>query len=176
MRAGDTVIDATAGNGHDTQMLATLVGSTGRTIAIDIQQSAIDNTSNRLAKAGLKADLRLDNHARELEQLQTAGLRVKAVMFNLGYLPGSDKQITTVGNSTLAAIQVASDILLPAGALTIIAYPGHAGGQEEAAIVEQWIAELPADRFETSRIQGDPTQATSPWLFVVRNVSCGAPP
>ena len=170
VRAGDTVIDATAGNGHDTQMLATLVGSTGRTIAIDIQQSAIDNTSNRLAKAGLKADLRLGDHASELQKLQASGLLVKAVMCNLGYLPGSDKQITTTANSTRAAIQVASAILLPGGAVTIIAYRGHAGGLEEAAIVEQWFAELPADRFEISRIEGDPTQATSPVLFVVRKV------
>lgn len=173
VQPGDTVIDATAGNGNDTQMLAALVGAAGRTIAIDIQQSAIDSTSNRLTKAGLNADLRLGDHASELRKLQASGLCVKAVMFNLGYLPGSDKQITTAGNSTFAAIQVASDIIVPGGVVTIIAYRGHAGGLEEATIVEQWIAELPIDRFETSRIEGDSTQATSPVLFVVRTVSCG---
>jgi len=62
---------------------------------------------------------------------------------------------------------------VPGGVVTIIAYRGHAGGLEEATIVEQWIAELPIDRFETSRIEGDSTQATSPVLFVVRSVSCG---
>ncbi|MEJ7595398.1 MAG: FAD-dependent oxidoreductase [Planctomycetaceae bacterium] len=171
VQPGDTVIDATAGNGNDTQMLATLVGAAGRTIAIDIQQSAIDSTSNRLAKAGLTVDLRLGDHASELMMLLTSGLCVKAVMFNLGYLPGSDKRITTLSTSTRAAIQAACEMLLPGGAVTIIAYRGHAGGPEEAVIVEQWITELPSDRFETSRIEGDPTQATSPVLFVVRNVS-----
>ena len=174
VQPGDTVIDATAGNGNDTQMLATLVGAAGRTIALDIQQSAIDSTANRLAKAGLTADLRLGDHARELASLQASGIRVKAVMFNLGYLPGSDKQITTSGNSTLAAVQIASDILLPGGAVTMIAYRGHTAGPAEAAIVERWIAELPTGRFETSRIEGDATQATSPVLFVVRSVSCGS--
>lgn len=174
VRPGDTVIDATAGNGNDTLMLATLVGATGRTIAIDIQESAIESTANRLAKAGLTADLLLGDHASELKALQASGLCVKAVMFNLGYLPGSDKQITTAGNSTLAAIQVASDILLPGGVVTIIAYRGHGGGPDETAIVEQWIAALPPDRFETSRIEGDSTQASSPVLFVVRSVSLGA--
>jgi len=173
VQPGDTVIDATAGNGNDTQMLATLVGATGRTIAIDIQQSAIESTANRLAKVGLNTDLRLGDHASELKELQASGLCVKAVMFNLGYLPGSDKQIATAGNSTLAAIQIASDILLAGGAVTIIAYRGHAGGLEEATIVEQWIAELSKGRFETSRIEGDSKQATSPVLFVVRSVSCG---
>jgi len=173
VRPGDTVIDATAGNGNDTRMLATLVGNFGCTIAIDIQQSAIEITSDRLAKAGLTADLRLADHASELTKLHTSGLRVKAVMFNLGYLPGSDKQFTTAANSTRVAIQVASQMLLPGGAITIIAYRGHVGGPEEAAIVEQWIAELPTHCFETSRIEGDPTNPTSPVLFVVRNASRG---
>ncbi|MBC7967074.1 MAG: FAD-dependent oxidoreductase, partial [Fuerstia sp.] len=157
VQPGDTVIDATAGNGIDTQMLATLVGPAGRTIAIEIQQSALDSTSSRLAKTGLTADLRLGDHASELAKLQASGLRVKAVMFNLGYLPGSDKQITTLSTSTRAAIQSACEMLLPGGAVTIIAYRGHAGGLEEATTVEQWIAELHTDRFETSRIEGDPT-------------------
>ncbi len=174
VQPGDTVIDATAGNGNDTQMLATLVGPAGRVIAIDIQRSAIDSTSSRLAKAGLTADLRLGDHASTLAKLQTSGLRVKAIMFNLGYLPGGDKQITTLSTSTRAAIQSACEMLLPAGAVTIIAYRGHAGGLEEAAVVEKWIAELPTDRFETSRIEGDPTQATSPVLFIVRKASRGA--
>ena len=169
VQPGDTVIDATAGNGNDTQVLAALVGTSGCTIAIDIQQSAIEITSDRLAKAGLTADLRLADHAGEFTKLHTSGLRVKAVMFNLGYLPGSDKQITTVANSTRVAIQVASEMLLPGGAITIIAYRGHLGGLAETAIVEQWIAELPTHCFETSRIEGDPANATSPVLFVVRN-------
>ncbi|MDA1229738.1 MAG: FAD-dependent oxidoreductase [Planctomycetota bacterium] len=171
LQPGDTAIDATAGNGHDTQMLATLVGPFGRVIAIDIQQSAIDSTSDRLAKAGLAADLRLGDHADELLELQTSGLRVKAVMLNLGYLPGSDKQITTGSTSTRAAIHTASQMLMSGGAVTIIAYRSHAGGLEEAAMVDQWIAELPTDFFEMSRIEGDPTNATSPVLFVVRRIA-----
>ena len=110
VKQGDVVIDATAGNGHDTQLLASLVGPSGRTIAIDIQRSAIESTSSRLERAGLIADLRIGDHAIELNALKSDGIRVKAVMFNLGYLPGSDKQITTGSTSTRAALQAASDI------------------------------------------------------------------
>ncbi len=168
VQQGDTVIDATAGNGNDTQLLASLVGASGRTIAIDIQQSAIDSTSSRLERAGLNADLRLTDHAIELRSLRAAGLQVKAVMFNLGYLPDSDKQITTDSSSTRAAIQAASGMLKPGGAITIIAYRGHAGGLEEATIVEQYLGELPTDQYRTSRIDGDANNPTSPVLFVVR--------
>jgi hypothetical protein len=92
-------------------------------------------------------------------------------MFNLGYLPGSDKQVTTDSGSTRAAIQAASEMLKPGGAITIIAYRGHAGGLEEATIVEQYLAELPTNLYQTSRIEGDSNHPTSPVLFVVRRIS-----
>ncbi len=168
VKPGDIVIDATAGNGNDTQLLASLVGVSGRTIAIDIQRSAIESTSSRLERAGLIADLRLADHAVELNSLKSAGFKVKAVMFNLGYLPGSDKQITTGSTSTRAAMHVASEMLMPGGAVTIIAYRGHAGGLEEATVVERCLTELSADQFETSRIDGDMKNVTSPVLFIVR--------
>ena len=47
VKTGDLVVDATAGNGHDTLFLANLVGSTGRVIGFDIQESAIQSTHRR---------------------------------------------------------------------------------------------------------------------------------
>ena len=41
IQPGDTVVDATVGNGHDTQMLAELVGENGHVIGFDVQPSAI---------------------------------------------------------------------------------------------------------------------------------------
>ena len=38
---GDTVIDATVGNGHDTIILAHLVGDQGKVFGFDIQEQAI---------------------------------------------------------------------------------------------------------------------------------------
>jgi hypothetical protein len=49
LRAGDAVIDATAGNGHDTLFLARLVGETGRVWAFDVQEAAINETRRRLS-------------------------------------------------------------------------------------------------------------------------------
>lgn len=45
---GDIVVDATMGNGHDTQFLAELVGENGHVYAFDIQESAVANTKERL--------------------------------------------------------------------------------------------------------------------------------
>ena len=41
VRPGDTVVDATMGNGHDTLMLCEAVGPAGRVYAFDIQQDAV---------------------------------------------------------------------------------------------------------------------------------------
>ena len=59
-------------------------------------------------------------------------------------------------------------MLMHGGAVTIVAYRGHAGGLAEASVVEQCLAELSADQFETSRIDGDMNNATSPVLFIAR--------
>lgn len=52
VQPGDTVVDATLGNGHDTLMLCELVGETGRVIGFDIQPDAVERTRERLADAG----------------------------------------------------------------------------------------------------------------------------
>ena len=52
---GDTAVDATMGNGHDTQFLCELVGESGHVFAFDIQEQAVENTRRRLMEAGLLA-------------------------------------------------------------------------------------------------------------------------
>ena len=44
IRPGDTVVDATMGNGHDTCFLAELVGETGRVIGFDLQPDAVESS------------------------------------------------------------------------------------------------------------------------------------
>lgn len=53
VQEGDTVIDATMGNGHDTAFLAELAGDAGKVYAFDIQKEAVENTRARLDKLGL---------------------------------------------------------------------------------------------------------------------------
>ena len=50
---GDTVIDATMGNGHDTQFLCNAVGPDGRVYAFDIQKNAVSATETLLRNNGL---------------------------------------------------------------------------------------------------------------------------
>ena len=98
LRPGDIAVDATAGNGVDTLILARLVGERGQVYAFDIQEQALAATRARLENAGAAAHVKLihDSHAR-LEHYLSPDQhgRVAAVMFNFGYLPGGDPSIIT---------------------------------------------------------------------------------
>jgi len=141
---GDMVIDATAGNGHDTLFLSRCVGPTGQVFAVDLQQAALDATQRRLDEARAEnVTLILGSHAelRDLIPCRYHGT-VAAVMFNLGYLPGGDKSLITRSESTLRALDAAWQLLRPEGWLTVLAYPGHPGGQQELECVLNWRESL----------------------------------
>ncbi|MFO0937345.1 MAG: DUF1653 domain-containing protein [Gemmataceae bacterium] len=164
VRPGETVVDATAGNGHDTLFLAQLVGPEGRVIAFDCQEIAIGNTARKLAEHDWhNVSLVLGSHA-DLDKHLTAP--VAAVTFNLGYLPGGDHARITMADSTRSAITSACRHLRPGGIITIVAYVGHPGGREEAEAVAELCEDLPKPPFTVDQQRG--LSENSPRLTVIR--------
>jgi hypothetical protein len=53
----------------------------------------------------------------------------RLVAFNLGYLPGGDKEIITRSETTLLALEAAKRILIQGGLISIVVYVGHPGGR-----------------------------------------------
>ncbi|MBR0267700.1 MAG: methyltransferase domain-containing protein [Clostridia bacterium] len=141
VRPGDTVVDATMGNGHDTLFLAGQVGPEGHVYAFDIQADAVESTRKLLAEQNLsdRVTLLCRSHA-ELVEAVPAG--VAAVVFNLGWLPGGDHSITTLCASTEKAVSAALEILKPGGVVTVCAYPGHAEGTRELEMLTDRLASL----------------------------------
>lgn len=168
----DIVIDATAGNGHDTLFLAQRVGSYGKVYAFDIQKEALVRTEAQLAAAGL-TNVRLihDDHANMANVIEPVDRgRVACVMFNLGYLPRGDKTVITQPSSTCAAIEAAARLLLFGGRMTILAYPGHPGGFEEMEAVEQTLARL-SPMLSVRWFHGDDGPRVSPRLYVATKIA-----
>ncbi len=164
LQPGEIAIDATAGNGHDTQFLAACVSETGRVYAFDIQPDALEQTAIRTANA-THVVLLLRDHAEMLEAIPVAEHgRVGAVMFNLGYRPGGDKTITTQARSTQTAVRCALELLRPGGVITVVVYPGHRAGAEEFAVVEAFFRSLPAE-FALHEMRNE--NSAAPQLFVV---------
>ena len=170
---GDIVVDATAGNGHDTVFLARHVSPGGKVYAFDVQQAAVASTRARLDTelSDVPHDFVTLIHAshQELERLPAEQKgNVRAFMFNLGFLPGGDKSVITQGGETLASLTLALAWLAYDGVITVTAYPGHEGGREEAENVEKWMAALPSDRYETQKIGFLNFRSSTPYLMILR--------
>lgn len=175
LRPGDWAIDATAGNGNDTLLLANAVGPTGRVLAYDTQEAAIERTRERLASTGVgHVELRRECHS-ELAQLNTAEIgTVRAVMFNLGYLPGGNHQVVTRPETTRTALEAATRLIAPGGRITVLVYRGHTGGAEESDEVRRCLEKLPSVLFSV-RCEGGAIPAggaveSTPWLAIVERV------
>ncbi|MCB1203152.1 MAG: class I SAM-dependent methyltransferase [Verrucomicrobiae bacterium] len=157
LREGDWAIDATAGNGHDTQFLASHVGSSGRVDSFDVQEEAIRSTRERTS--GIP---QVNLHALGHEHIQDlVSGPVQAIMFNLGYLPSGNKMLITKPESTLTALESSMRLLDSRGIVTVIVYPAHPGGESEALCVNKWFASLPPSEFRVWHHGAWPTHTPS---------------
>ncbi|MBQ3063871.1 MAG: rRNA methyltransferase [Clostridia bacterium] len=165
LQPGDTAVDFTMGNGHDTEFLSKTVGETGKVYAFDVQEQAVASTRKNLAAAACPENytLILDSHHNVKKYVEGP---IKAGMFNLGYLPGSDKSITTMRETTMPAIEAALDLLDHDGVLLIAVYPGHAEGDAEGKMVLDYLSTLDRRTICCTliRIINSPT---SPFFIVV---------
>jgi predicted methyltransferase len=155
VKPGDTVVDATMGNGNDTLFLAKCVGPAGVVHGFDIQQQAVERTSERLNKELAsencpKLEYHLRSHSELLQAIpDTVHGQISAVMFNLGYLPKADHTVITQPESTIPALDASLQLLGHGGIITIVVYPGHQGGAEEAAAVSEWAEALPQEHYRS---------------------------
>jgi hypothetical protein len=92
-------------------------------------------------------------------------------MFNLGYLPGGDKHLITQTESTLVALQSAGKLLAKDGLLTIMAYPGHPGGDDEALKVAQWCSQLAPLYFNYQLTLSEADKPSAPKLFTIQKLT-----
>lgn len=171
LHADDAAVDATLGNGHDTLFLAQCVGSDGRVFGFDIQTLAIANTEKRLLHHGVagRATLFHASHGEMLDYIpENFRGAIRAVMFNLGYLPGADKRVITEIPSTLAALDCAGTLLAEGGIITVLAYPGHPGGELETRQLGLWCENLDGRIYEFEIILSHYDQPSAPRLFVIR--------
>ena len=142
VRPGDLIIDATVGNGYDTLFLASLLQGQGQLIGYDIQEKALDQTQERLRV--------LPEHEREIVFLKCQShahfdeVNVQLIVYNLGYLPGGNKELTTQMETTLQSLKNALRIVRRGGAISITCYPGHAEGYKEQGAILDYLQTLPS--------------------------------
>lgn len=165
IKVGGVAADFTMGNGHDTRWLSEQVGKEGRVYAFDIQEAALSHTEALLKESGCPENytLILDSHANAERYI---GEKICVGMFNLGYLPGSDKKVTTLRESTMAAVQAALRLLEDGGGLLIAVYPGHEEGTLEGRMLDDYFKTLDRRLISVSKLM-IVNSPTSPFFFLV---------
>ena len=160
IKTNDVVVDATMGNGYDTQFLAELGANV---YAFDVQEEALNATEKRLDDAGIKnqifeknlsnlltepsVNLVLSGHEKLSEYVKEP---IKAAIFNLGHLPKTDKSVVTKADTTLTALDALTNQLVVGGRIAIMIYYGHEGGMEEKDAVIKWTSSLPQKDWEVT--------------------------
>lgn len=169
LKTGDIAVDGTMGNGNDTALLARLVGETGRVYAFDIQAAALAATEQRLREHNLLARVQLI-HAGHETMAQHVPPQIAAAVFNFGYLPRGDHRITTLPESSLAAIQAALNLLKLNGLLVLVLYHGHEMGKLESRAISDFVAQLPQQQFRVLRYEFVNQSNCPPFILAVEKI------
>ena len=167
LKEGDVAVDFTMGNGHDTEFLSKTVGEFGHVYAFDIQEHALASTEENLKKAGCPQNytLILDSHHNVKKYVDVP---IKAGMFNLGYLPGSDKSVTTMRSTTLPAIEAAISLMAPDAIIIVAVYPGHPEGEAEGKEICEYLSGLSRYKVCATQIR-ILNSKTSPFFILIEN-------
>jgi SAM-dependent methyltransferase len=162
-RPKTSALDATCGNGFDTQFLVQL--GFNQVFAFDIQSEALKNAQARLSADERKSvTFVLDGHQNLSKHLTEP---LDCIMFNLGYLPGADKHVTTLPDTSLAALQQSVALLSDHGLISIMCYPGHPAGAAEMASLLEWFATI-SDTWQLHTHLASAPKPTAPILYTLR--------
>ncbi len=144
---GGLYVDATMGNGKDTVFLCGLAGEEGKVLAFDIQACALDEAKTLLEREGYagRARLILDGHENMDQYVQDG--TVDVICFNFGYLPGGDHSISTLPQTSLAAVSKGLSALKSGGMMSLCIYSGKDTGFEEKECLMEYLKGLPAKDF-----------------------------
>jgi len=169
VKQGDTVVDATCGNGNDTLFLSELVGKTGHVYAFDIQEQAIQTTKSVLQDNDRHVHVIHDSHAK-IDQYLPKELENKlaGAIFNLGYLPRSDKQIITKSESTILAIETLLRFIKRGAIIVIVVYHGHTGGKTEKDAVLDYTEKLDQKQFAVLKYQFINQKNNPPYVVAIQ--------
>lgn len=169
LNAGDIALDGTMGNGNDTLFLAQCVGETGRVYAFDIQAAALAATREKLQQKQM-LDRAILHHTSHEHIAQHVPENVAAAVFNFGYLPRGDHNITTLPESSLLAIQATLKLLKIHGLLVLVVYRGHEMGKHESRALDAFAQNLPQTQFRVLRYEFVNQQNNPPYILAIEKL------
>ncbi|MDU6783829.1 class I SAM-dependent methyltransferase [uncultured Peptoniphilus sp.] len=158
---GKIAVDATVGKGKDTLKLLKAVGEEGFVYGFDLQKEALD-AANKLLKDYKNYKLFLESHE-NLDKLEKFDL----VIYNLGYLPGSDKKITTLKDSTITSLRKATENISDGGIIIVVSYLGHENSFEEREGLDEFLKNLDQKIFKVEKREFYNQKNNPPLVYLI---------
>lgn len=157
-----TAVDMTLGKGNDTLLLAKHFK---KVYAFDIQEIAIEISKTKISEFN-NIDFILDSH----ENIDLyINENVDFFIYNLGYLPSYNEEITTKAKSTLNSLKKALNLLKKKGIIVMVIYSGHPEGLIEARIIEKYLQELNEADYLISKYQFT-NRNKSPYMISIQKL------
>ncbi len=157
-------VDATCGNGNDTLYLARRCRFV---YGFDIQKQALINTETLLKENGIDNWQLFNESFSMMDKL--INVRADVVTFNLGYLPGGDKSVTTVAEETVEGIKAALRVLNDHGLISITMYWGHPQGKTEREEVLKFCRTLDSRQYHVTYISLLNQDNCPPEIILINN-------
>lgn len=171
MENAKVVVDATCGNGHDLLYLAKRAQKGCHLYGIDIQMKAIKSSKDLLQSNDIAPEVSLtfihDSHDLALAH-QLKDKVIDLMIFNLGYLPGSNHEIITKPHHTIDAIKEGLNKLSKSGVITIVAYPGTPEGMKEMKSLTSYLSDLEQKLYNVCHWQPLNQVNNPPELFILQ--------
>lgn len=158
------VLDMTCGKGHDSKFILENL-SPQKVYAFDVQEMSKEKTKETLGAFPENFEFILDNH-------KNLDLYVKEeidlAIFNLGYLPSSDKTITTNYKDVIEALEKILKISSKNSMIILTFYPGHPAGKEESIHVEAYLRDLPQKEYSIMKYDFINQKNNPPYVIKIR--------
>lgn len=161
------VADFTLGNGYDCEFL--IAHEHKRIYAFEIQKKVMESTKKRLASKSESVSFICDGHENCLYYIKEG---IDAAIFNFGYCPKADKQITTMLSTSKQAVENALRLLKVQGRIVLVIYPGHEQGKKEANHFLSWIKTLDSRVYECIKFSME-NRKDCPFILCIEKIRAG---
>lgn len=163
------LLDATCGAGNDSLFLAENTPEDISIHAFDIQAEALEKSCILLKKHNLahKVHLHLDSYVNFANYVQEP---IDLIIFNLGYLPGANKHITTQVEDLQQALPQLLRQLNKQGIVCIVSYIGHLAGKQENMWLEEYLQTLNNKAFNVGKYMLFNHNNNAPIIYIIEQV------
>lgn len=151
-------IDGTLGNGFDTDFLSE---NFEKVYSFEIQKEACDTYKEKNRE---NVEVINDSHHLFKNYINE---EVDCIMYNLGFLPGGDKGVTTMHTTSLESIKIGLEMLKSGGIMTICIYKGHYEAKIEESYILSYLTALPKSKYGVMSHNYLNRAETAPSLVVI---------